>query len=194
MPRAHSTGPQGSFYRDWVAYGGKPSDAERLDARHVEWLRALPAMALVNDRLLMHADALFYQNYGRSVSEVNAAFSQVLHSDDPREWDRILTYAGDRFDFDERNPANSGRARAFLRQFGGKQMIHGHTPIPTLNDEPLERVTRAWVYADGLVVDTDGWIYKGGAGFVHQVTEQENAASSRQFAETRRAESEQTRE
>lgn len=161
-------GPGGTFYRDWVKNGGLDSDLERLEARHIEWIQQLPAMALVQNRLLVHADALFYLNYGETIEQVNAATTRDLGNSSAVGYDRLMSFAGERLAFSPKNPGGVTRAQQFLQQFGGKQIIHGHTPIPTLNGEPLDRVTRAFVYADDLVVAVDGGIYKGGTGFVYE--------------------------
>lgn len=161
-------GPGGTFYHDWVQNGGLASDLARLEARHVEWIQNLPAMALARNRLLVHADALFYLNYGETMEQVNAETTRVLQSGSAEAYDRLLAYAGERLVYSPKRPDGTARARQFLAQFGGRQIIHGHTPIPTLNGEPIDRVTRAFVYADGLAVDVDGGIYKGGTGFVYE--------------------------
>lgn len=162
-------GPGGTLYRDWVKNGGLDSDLARLETRHIEWLQQLPAMALAHERLLVHADALFYLNYGETIEQVNAATTRALTNGGADAYDQLLAYSGERLVFGPKEPNGVSRARQFLARFGGKQIIHGHTPIPTLNGEPLDRVTRAFVYADGLAVDVDGGIYKGGTGFVYEV-------------------------
>lgn len=161
-------GPRSTFYSDWVQNGGLDSDLTRLEPRHVEWIQNLPAMVLVGNRLLVHADALFYLNYGETVEEVNAGMARALQSGAAEAYNQLLAFAGERLVFSPKRPDGVARARQFLAQFGGRQIIHGHTPIPTLNGEPIERVTRAFVYADGLAVDVDGGIYKGGTGFVYE--------------------------
>jgi diadenosine tetraphosphatase ApaH/serine/threonine PP2A family protein phosphatase len=169
FPHAPSGGPRGTFYGDWAQNGGLDADLQRLESRHIEWLRNLPAMALVQERLLIHADALYYLNYGETIAKVNAAILRLLHDDSPERWDQLLGYAGERLVFSERRPDGIMRARQVLAQFGGKQILHGHTPIPKLSGEAIERVTRAYAYADNLVVDVDGGIYEGGTGFVYEV-------------------------
>ncbi|OQY81425.1 MAG: hypothetical protein B6D41_19690 [Chloroflexi bacterium UTCFX4] len=163
-----SSGPGGTFYRDWVKFGGLDSDLARLETRHIEWLENLPAMTLVNERLLIHADALYYLDYGETMAQVNAGLRNVLVRGDADAYDQLLAHGGERLVFSQRDAFGVARARQFLAQFGGRQIIHGHTPIPLLSGEPLDRVTRAFVYADDLVVDVDGGIYKGGTGFVYQ--------------------------
>lgn len=169
FPKRRTSGPRGNFYADWIAVGGVASDVTRLEPRHVEWLKNLPAMALVHDRLLIHADALYYLNYGETLDQVNATTTRLLYSDDTAGWDQLLAHGGERMVFSHQRPDGSVRARQFLAQFGGAQIIHGHTPIPIFTNEPYDRVTRAYAYANDLVVDVDGGIYKGGVGFVYQV-------------------------
>lgn len=169
FPHVRTSRPRENFYADWVYFGGIASDLTRLEPRHVEWLKQLPAMALVHDRLLIHADALYYLDYGDTLAQVNAATTRLLQSDDTEGWDQLLAHGGERFVFSRQQPDGSMRARQFLAQFGGAQIIHGHTPIPLLTNEPYDRVTGAYRYANGLVVDVDGGIYKGGGGFVYRV-------------------------
>jgi hypothetical protein len=168
FPQKPSGGSRGSFYGDWVDYGGTVTDLPRLQAQHVEWLKNIPAMALDQDRLLIHADALYYPLYGETMAEVNAATKELMYSDDFRKWDELLGFASERLVFDDKN-LGAMRVQQYLQQFGGKQIIHGHSPINLLSGEPLDRITRAYVYANGRVVDVDGGIYKGGAGFVYEV-------------------------
>lgn len=168
FPHAPTDGPGGAFYADWREYGGTVSDIERLENKHIDWLRRLPAMALVGDRLLMHADAPYYLYYGETLEAVNTAISDLMHSGETDGWNELLGFSGERYAFDDRKPGGVMLAAQMLAIFGGKQIIHGHTPIPLLSGAPLERVTRAFIYAEGLAADVDGWICKGGAGFVYQ--------------------------
>lgn len=168
FPNAPSGGPAGRFYRDWHEYGGIESDVTRLETRHVDWLCNMPAIALVGDRLLMHADAMYYLFYGETLDAVNGATADLLHSTDTDRWDELLAFSGQRLAFDDRKAGGVMRASQMLATFGGKQIIHGHTPIPLLSGEPIDRVTRAFTYCVGLAVDVDGGIYKGGAGFVYE--------------------------
>ncbi len=171
FPTARTGGPEGTFYSDWFAYGGVSSDLEKLQSHHIEWLQNLPALALVNNRLLMHADAMFYLNYGDTLDQVNATMRELLHSRETKHWDVLLAQAGERLRFDERKAGGVMRASQVLAYFGGRQIIHGHTPIHKLNGEPLQRITRAYTYCEGRAVDVDGGIYEGGAGFVYEAPE-----------------------
>lgn len=162
-----STGPGGTFRADWQRNGGNSEDLERLTEEHVAWLMDLPAMAHAHRRLLVHADATFYEGYGSSVSEVNGAINALLASADTAAWDRLLHQFSDREAFVDPTGKGASRARKFLEKYGGKQIIHAHTPIDKISGRPPETVTGALVYADGLCVDVDGGMYRGGEGFLY---------------------------
>ncbi len=169
---ARPGGPGGSFLASWRANGGEESDLARLSAAHVAWLRDLPALALSGGRLLAHADATFYQVYGRAVPAVNHAFRALLRGDDPTAWDKLLDYFSQRRAFQDRDlgPARVGRVLAL---YGGRQLVHGHTPIAKLAGSRPENVTGPLIYAGGLAVDVDAGMYLGGRGFVACLPEEE---------------------
>jgi hypothetical protein len=160
-----SGGPGGTFLSSWRANGGEESDLARLDDERVAWLRALPAMAVDGDWLLAHADATFYQVYGRSVGAVNRNIRALLRGDNAADWDLLLDYFSQRRAFQdaERGPA---RVQRFLTLYGGRRFVHGHTPIGKLNGQRPEAVSGPYTYAGGLAVDVDAGMYLGGRGFV----------------------------
>lgn len=168
FPNRRTRGPEGTFFQDWIAYGGMAADLPKMETHHIDWLLSLPAMAVVQNRLLLHADAMFYLNYGETLTQVNDATTAMLHSDETDAWEKLLEFSGERLQFDERHPGGVMRAAQMLAYFGGKQIIHGHTPIPMLSREPLAHISRAYEYCEGLAVDVDGWMYKGGTGFVYE--------------------------
>ena len=49
-----STGLGSNFLTRWKQNGGKREDIASLTLRHLDWMAHLPAMALVDDCLLMH--------------------------------------------------------------------------------------------------------------------------------------------
>jgi hypothetical protein len=61
------------------------------------------------------------------------------------------------------------RAAAFLELFGGRQIVHGHSPISSITRQPPSEIREALVYAGGLCVDVDGGMYRGGPGFVYRL-------------------------
>ena len=158
---------QRKFMLNWKRNGGQDADLSLVTAKQVAWLRALPAMALVENRLLMHADGMFYLAYGDTMAEVNESFSGLLHSDDTEEWDQLLDDFSERMAFSasQRGVANANKC---LDTFGGEQIIHGHTPIQYVADSISP--THPHIYCDGLCVNVDGGIYLGGGGFVYQLS------------------------
>jgi len=162
-----TTGPGGTFARDWEIVGGIAADLAGLSDRHVVWLMRRPAMARVGDRLLVHADALFYTRYGRSVAEVNRNIRALLQNRDVAAWDRLFEDFSERNAFTGSGAEGAERAREFLRLFGGRQLIHGHTPIPLVTGALPQEVRNALVYAGGRCVNVDGGLFLGGPGFVH---------------------------
>jgi hypothetical protein len=160
-----SGGPGGTFLSSWQLNGGVESDLHRLTKARIDWLCSLPALQVDGGRLLAHADATFYQVYGRSVFGVNRHISAILHSDDATAWDHLLDYFSQRRAFQDRDlgPARVGRV---LNLFGGRQLVHGHTPIAKLSGCRPEDITCPLIYAGGLAVDVDAGMYLGGCGFV----------------------------
>jgi len=159
----------GTFLWDWRRNGGNDEELERLTPAHVAWLSDLPAMARVGTYLLVHADSTIYSSYGATIAEVNRAFKALLHTDDAPAWDRLLSQFSHRKEFIDEDTDGAARAAAFLRDFGGQQIIHGHTPISAVHRCMPEEVTAPLVYADGLCVNVDGGMYLGGPGFVYRL-------------------------
>jgi len=152
---------------DWLAVGGVEGDLNGLTWAHVKWLSNLPAMAKINNRLCIHADSLFYLSYGRSVEQVNQTIREVLQSRDPIAWDTLIQRFIIRRAFQGEHGAQT--ARDFLDIFGGKQIIHGHTPIRYVTGQPAITVLEPLVYADGLCINIDPGMYMGGRGFVFKM-------------------------
>jgi hypothetical protein len=162
-----STGPGGTFLSDWEANGGVARDLKRLTPEIEQWLTALPALMLVGDNLLVHADALFYLDYGSSVDEVNRAIHHLLSEGDAAAWDRLLGQFSERNAF--RGQHGAEQARGVLHNFGGAKIVHGHTPISYQSGQRPEEVTAPLVYAGEWCVNVDGGMYLGGHGFVHRL-------------------------
>lgn len=160
-----SGGLGGTFLSSWQLNGGTETDLARLSEQHIQWLRSLPAMALVGQRLLAHADATFYQVYGRTIPAVNRAVGHILQSNDPAAWDLLLDYFSQRRAFRD-GEMGQARVARFLGVYGGEQFIHGHTPVCKLTGQKPEEVTTPLVYAGGLAIDVDPGMYLGGPGFV----------------------------
>jgi hypothetical protein len=160
-----SGGPGGTFLSSWQLNGGNPTDLERLEKRHLDWLESLPAMVRVGNRLFAHADATFYQVYGRSVPAVNQSFRTVLKGRNAKEWDILLDYFSQRRAFQD-GEMGQARVARFLGVYGGRQFVHGHTPVCKLTGQPPESTIAPLIYAGGLAIDADPGMYLGGPGFV----------------------------
>jgi hypothetical protein len=163
-----STGLGSNFLTRWKQNGGNRKDLASLTLHHLDWMAHLPAMALVDDYLLMHADAPFYIKCGCTVEEVNAAFNKLLSRSDALAWEEMLE------DFARRGAfmhVTTGEefARRFLSIFGGRRLVHGHTPISSMLRCPPEKVDRPWIYAGGQCINVDGGMFLGAPGFVYQL-------------------------
>jgi len=152
------------FRERWMGNGGKEADSARLTPAHLEWIAALPAMTLVGDHLLMHADTLGYRNYGSSVDEVNEAVAAILSGPlDLEQIDELTHMMTKRFAF----ASDDGEAAcSFLADYGGRQIVHGHSPVPLLLGKDPQDVTGPLVYAGGYAANFDTGTFLGGPCFV----------------------------
>jgi hypothetical protein len=162
---AHRFG--GAMVTDWLDAGGVASDLERLTSAHVEWLGNCPAMIVIDDTLVLHADALFYAEYGSTPDAVNAEFRRILHGDNLADWQRLLEQFGEHRAFF--GPDGEANLEWFRTTFGGARVVHGHTPIARMLGIPPESVEEAYEYRAGRAVNVDPGIYLGGPGFTYRV-------------------------
>lgn len=148
------------FRERWIGNGGRDADSSRLTDDHLRWIAGLPAMARVGEHLLVHADTVGYLEYGDSVEAVNAGIADLLADPvDVEEIDRLTHLMTKRFAF----ASDDGMAaREFLRVFGGRQVVHGHSPIPLLLGIEPQAVTGPLVYAGGYAVNLDTGLFLGG--------------------------------
>ncbi len=172
-----STGLGSNFITRWKQNGGNHKDIASLTPRHLEWMAQLPAMALVEDALLLHADAPLYLKYGKTVEEVNANVRDLLRHSDALAWEELLE------DFARRGVFLSSIyglefAEQYLKQFGGKRLVHGHTPINTMQNCSPKKVYAPWTYTDDLCVNVDGGLFLGGSGFVYRLPPSTTATDS----------------
>lgn len=173
---AHRFPQQRKFVLNWKRNGGQDADMSLVTAKQVAWLRSLPAMALVENRLLMHADSMIYLAYGDTMAEVNETCRQILHSDETEAWDQLLEDFSERMAFSSSPTRGAANANRCLDTFGGEQIIHGHTPIQYVTDTISP--STPYIYCDERCVNVDGGIYLGGGGFVYQLSGQLSAKRS----------------
>ncbi len=159
--------PDTRFAEVWSLNGGHRSDQDGLTEDDVAWLRALPAMAVVDDHLLVHADTTDYLAWGSTVDEVNATVARLLAGDDAQEHFDVFAGLTSRYDFLEEGGVDA--ARSMLDAFGGSRIVHGHSIIATLTDLPSSRVETPISYAEELVVAIDGGRYDGGPLLLLQI-------------------------
>lgn len=164
-------GPEGRspFMQVWLRNGGIEEDMARITGEHLVWLKRLPAMALVDDRLLMHADATFYNRYGGSIKEVNERFAAILQSENSDYWHELLNAFSERMTFFNLRAHGTSKAEQMLETFGGRQIIHGHTPIHYMEpDLKPKDIHEPLSYAHNLCLNIDGGMYSGGSGFIYR--------------------------
>ncbi len=163
-----STGLSSSFITRWRRNGGDRKDLARLTMQHLDWLAHLPAMALVGQQLLLHADAPLYLRYGRSVDEVNDSIRTILRKEDALDWEELLEEFARRGAF-ANGEIGKNFARRFLSVYNGQQLIHGHTPISTFTRRAAREITTPLIYSGDQCVNVDGGMYLGGPGFIYSL-------------------------
>jgi hypothetical protein len=150
--------PDTRFAQLWVVNGGHLEDQRGLTDDDVAWLRALPVLARTGGYLLMHSDTQDYLAWGDTVDEVNETVATLLAGGDAQQHFDVFASLTSRFDFKD----DPGVARTMLKQLGGEHIVHGHSIIGTLVDQPSEQTEGPYTYADGLVLAIDGGRYDGG--------------------------------
>jgi len=152
--------PDSRFGEVWKLNGGLQSDQDALTEDEVGWLRALPVMARSGNHLLVHSDTTEYLAWGDDVDAVNATVAKVLAGDDADEHFDVFASLTSRYDFAGGDGAEV--ARTMLEAFGGDTIVHGHSIIGTLTDQPSSTIEGPISYAGGQVVAIDGGRYDGG--------------------------------
>ncbi|WP_223243012.1 metallophosphoesterase [Streptomyces sp. CBMA123] len=154
--------PEG-FRGGWARYGGREEELRRLTPEHTAWIAGLPAVALVDDHLLIHSDTVRYLEFGSSVADVNAAVSETLNCSDTAAWLELCERMSDRRAF---RGAGSAPAEdpvsVMLRTLGGDVLVHGHSTLTVSFGVAPEDVRSALRYAGDRVVAIDGGVYEGG--------------------------------
>lgn len=163
-PAAEAEAAHRLFRERWTGNGGKESDSARLTGAHLDWISRLPAMAMIGGHLLVHADTLGYRGYGSTVDEVNARVADILATPvELAEIDELTHMMTKRFAFAS---DDGDAAREFLGAYGGRQIVHGHSPVPLLLGKDPQAVTGPLVYAGGYAANFDTGTFLGGPCFV----------------------------
>ncbi|MCB0192964.1 MAG: metallophosphoesterase [Anaerolineae bacterium] len=164
-----STGSGGTFLTDWQESGGVESDLANLTPEIAGWLANLPALALTRQALLAHADGIFYFRYGKTMTTVNRTIRRVLHSNDYNAWNCLLDDFGEHRAFLQYKTA----LEVFLDSYGGHRLVHGHTPISKITNQPPETIDSPFIYAGGRCINVDGGMYLGGSGCFYRLPDEE---------------------
>lgn len=152
-------GPR-TFEHSWRLNGGLDADQEALTEAHVEWLCERPALAVVDDHLLMHSDTVEYLGWGQSVEEINSAVREVLRSSDAKDWWECWRRLTSRYAF--RGSTGPAMAREVMRLLGGSRIVHGHSVIAEQIGVLPSQIEHPHSYADGHVLGVDGGVFVGG--------------------------------
>jgi Calcineurin-like phosphoesterase len=148
--------------------GGRLEDLERLKTHHLEWLENLPVLAKVGNTLLMHADSTFYLQYGSSVNEVNANVRALLKERNLKRIDEFEERFATRREFlalDISEDIAAENLERVLTTFGAARLVHGHTPIYRILEQPAPDITEPYTYQHGRCTNVDACFYAGGPGF-----------------------------
>ncbi len=164
--------PDSRFGEVWQVNGGRTSDQERLTDEHVAWLRSLPVVARHSGYLLVHSDTTEYLEWGESVEEINDTVTTLLADDDGEALWEVFATLTSRYDFARNDGARV--AEDMLSTLGGRCIVHGHSIIGTLTDQPSEEIEGPIAYADGLVVAIDGGRYDGGPLLLVELTDHDS--------------------
>jgi hypothetical protein len=152
------------FVALWLMNGGHPGDLERLTPEHATWIGGLPAVVRDGDWLLLHSDTTGYLELGRTVEEACASASARLAHGDAASVDDLLELLADRQGLLEERDAER-----LLGAFGGRRIVHGHTPIAFQASTRPEEVTSALAYNGARVLNVDHCLYAGGPGFLTEL-------------------------
>ncbi len=146
----------------WEWIGGARADLAIPDAQ-VEWLARLPAMLMIEDTLVIHADSSFYADYGKTIEQVNRNIARIVNEQDVAGMAELSRRISQHQDF----WVKPERTIPFLERFGARRLLHGHTPIHKLIGRTPDDVRKPLIYAGQRCINLDGGIYLGGRGFVY---------------------------
>ncbi|MEV7281857.1 metallophosphoesterase [Streptomyces sp. NPDC093111] len=166
-----------TFQAAWLLNGGQKHDMDRLQDVHLQWMSRLDAVVEEDGHLLLHSDTTAYLEYGTTIEDVNDTVHEILNRNDADEvWDVFRKFTK-RFAFRD-EAAGPQAVQELLGTYGGRRIVHGHSPIPYLlgqvgteDGEEGERppVEGPHVYADGLAIAMDGGVTMAGKLLVVQL-------------------------
>ncbi|MFF5974966.1 metallophosphoesterase [Streptomyces sp. NPDC012769] len=166
-----------TFQAAWLLNGGQKHDMDRLQDVHLQWMSRLDAVVEEDGHLLLHSDTTAYLEYGSTIEDVNDKVHEILTRNDADQvWDLFRKFTK-RFAFRD-EAAGPQAVQELLGTYGGRRIVHGHSPIPYLlgqvgteDGEEGERpvVDGPHVYADGLAIAMDGGVTMAGKLLVVQL-------------------------
>ncbi|MER5883845.1 metallophosphoesterase [Streptomyces sp. NPDC001941] len=158
-----------TFQAAWLLNGGQKHDMDRLQDVHLQWMSRLDAVVEEDGHLLMHSDTTAYLEYGSTIEDVNDTVHEILNRGDADEcWDLFRKFTK-RFAF--RDESGPEAVQELISTYGGRCVVHGHSPIPYLlgevgsedgEDGAGPAVEGPHVYADGLAIAMDGGVTMAG--------------------------------
>jgi hypothetical protein len=121
-------------------------------------------MVRVGDDLMVHADWAAYLEYGSDLQTLNAAVQCVLKDGDADQYARLIRGLVSRHAFWGEDGA--ARLDSMFQRFGGRRVIHGHTPIARQTGQSPTTVSGPFISSNGRLVNVDHGLYLAGNGFV----------------------------
>ena len=153
------------LYDYWKQNGGRQRDLLQLEPGDLAWLEERPPLYLHGDWLMCHADSRLYLSLGDSLQKVTERAAVFLRASTPENWVDFLNAFADREAYG--GPEGAERVGEMLVAFGGRRLVHGHTPVFVLSGTPASALMSPHVYAGGRAIGLDSAMaYHQGAGFM----------------------------
>lgn len=159
-----------TFWECWKQSGGVNADIEHLTPVHIEWMSQLPVMLMLEGYLCVHSDTDRYSEFGDSIDKVNATIRAILQDDFTDLWINVIDVMSDRGAFLGHHVNGTETAYAFLKKFGGYQVVHGHTPIPYVTQNSDLYFTKPFTYAANYCINIDTGMQLKRPGLLWQLT------------------------
>jgi len=150
-----------SFLANWRRYGGRDKEKAAVSEEQVQWMTALPLLAMSEGDLLMHSDTRAYLELGSTVAEINEAGHAIMTSRNSDEWAHLHWIMTQRGEF------KSPESRAeVLSALNAHRIVHGHTPLRTGFGLSGRSAARPFSYGDGKVLAIDGGVFEDGGHLI----------------------------
>jgi hypothetical protein len=155
----------------WRSYGGRDEDMRRLTADHVAWISRLPAVAVIDGHVLVHADTTRYLEFGSNVDTINKGVTKALFGAVSADWVEFFEQICDRGAFrNAESTQPNDPVSTMLRTLGGEFLVHGHSTLTSHFGVAPQDVKEAVRYAGGRVIAIDGGVHEGGRLLLTRLT------------------------